>query len=65
MPIVKAVGISVGALDPNQEGVAARIAEAMRQEVLKCHAEGILHKDDEVRSRMHAAHLKVKKEAGL
>lgn len=39
--IVSAVGISVGALDPANNGLADRIAEAQRQAVLQAQAEGI------------------------
>lgn len=39
--IVSAVGICVGALDPANNGLAEKIAEAMRQAVIKAQAEGI------------------------
>lgn len=41
MTIVEAVGISVGSMDPSKNELAAKIAEAQRQAVIKAQAEGI------------------------
>lgn len=52
--IVSSVGIAVGALDPANNGLAERIAEAMRQAVIKAQAEGVTD-PDEIRARMMEA----------
>ena len=52
--IVSAVGISVGAVDPANKDLADRIAEAMRQAVIKAQAEGVTDPDI-IRSRMMEA----------
>lgn len=52
--IVSAVGISVGAVDPANNDLADRIAEAMRQAVIKAQAEGVTD-PDVIRARMMGA----------
>ena len=52
--IVSAVGICVGAIDPANNGLADRVAEAMRQAVIKAQAEGVTD-PDVIRSRMMEA----------
>jgi len=49
--IVSAVGICVGAVDPANKDLADRIAEAMRQAVIKAQAEGVTD-PDVIRARM-------------
>ena len=56
--VVRAVGISVNALSPQNEPLARAIEKAMSDAVLECIADGVTD-SDVVKARMDAARLRV------
>ena len=65
MPIVEAIGVCVASMRPELKGRAARIQQAITEEIEKCCAEGLRVGADAaiIRERMMAARQRVLEEA--